>query len=76
VAVAAGVPVAPETLVPEDWRQEVYARTRVAAPRRMTDGRTPQWASFEDAGYDPADRLDQAVIATRRAVFPLHGLLP
>jgi acetoin utilization protein AcuC len=76
VAIAAGVPVAPETLVPEEWRQEVYARTMAAGPLRMTDGRTPQWASFEDAGYDPADRLDQAVIATRRAVFPLHGLLP
>ncbi|MEE4546317.1 acetoin utilization protein AcuC [Streptomyces sp. V4-01] len=76
VAVAAGAPVAPETLVPEEWRQEVYARTRAQAPLRMTDGRTPVWASFEEAGYDPADRLDQAVIATRRAVFPLHGLLP
>jgi acetoin utilization protein AcuC len=76
VAIAAGVPVAPETLVPEDWRQEVYARTMAAGPLRMTDGRTPRWESFEDAGYDPADRLDQAIIATRRAVFPLHGLLP
>lgn len=42
----------------------------------MTDGRTPQWRDFVDAGYDPADRLDQAVLATRRAVFPAHGLLP
>lgn len=76
VAIAAGVPLAPETLVPEEWRQEVYARTRATAPQRMTDGRTPSWASFAEAGYDPADRLDQAVLATRRAVFPLHGLLP
>jgi acetoin utilization protein AcuC len=42
----------------------------------MTDGRPAVWESFEEAGYDPADRLDQAVIATRRAAFPLHGLLP
>ncbi|MCL2550679.1 MAG: acetoin utilization protein AcuC [Actinomycetia bacterium] len=76
VAIAAGVPLAPQTMVPEEWRQEVYARTRATAPLRMTDGRSPQWSSFEDAGYDPADRLDQAVLATRRAVFPLHGLLP
>jgi acetoin utilization protein AcuC len=76
VAIAAGVPVAPETLVPEEWRHEVYAKTRATAPLRMTDGRTPAWASFADTGYDPADRLDQAVLATRRAVFPLHGLLP
>ena len=26
-------------------------------------------------GYDPADRTDQAVLATRRAVFPLRGML-
>jgi acetoin utilization protein AcuC len=76
VAIAAGVPLAPETMVPEEWRQEVYARTRATAPLRMTDGRSPRWSSFGDAGYDPADRLDQAVLATRRAVFPLHGLLP
>jgi acetoin utilization protein AcuC len=76
VAIAAGAPVAPETAVPEEWRAEVYARTRAVAPLRMTDGRPAVWESFEEAGYDPADRLDQAVIATRRAAFPLHGLLP
>ena len=76
VAIAAGVPVAPETPVPEEWRHEVYARTRAVGPLRMTDGREPKWADFESAGYDPADRLDQAVLATRRAVFPHHGLLP
>ena len=40
---------------------------------RMTDGRTPSWRAWED-GYDPADRLDQAVLATRRSAFPLRGL--
>jgi acetoin utilization protein AcuC len=76
VAIAAGVPVAPETHVPADWRKEVYAMTRAQAPLRMTDGRQPQWSSFEESGYDPASRLDQAILATRRAVFPLRGLLP
>jgi acetoin utilization protein AcuC len=76
VAVAAGVPLEPRTPVPEEWRHEVYARTRQEAPRRMTDGGDGRWRGFEEAGYDPADRLDQAVLATRRAVFPLHGLLP
>ncbi|MEU9383964.1 acetoin utilization protein AcuC [Streptomyces sp. NPDC048279] len=75
VAIAAGREIAPETLVPEAWRQEVYARTRQLGPGRMTDGRWPVgWAEWE-AGYDPADRLDQAVLATRRAVYPLRGLL-
>ncbi|WP_031524049.1 acetoin utilization protein AcuC [Streptomyces sp. NRRL F-5123] len=76
VAIAAGEPLAPGTQVPEEWRHQVYARTRQPAPLRMTDGREPRWTGFEEAGYDPADRLDQAVLATRRAVFPLHGLLP
>ncbi|MEU9575917.1 acetoin utilization protein AcuC [Streptomyces chilikensis] len=76
VAVAAGRPVAPETAVPENWRQEVYALTRQPGPRRMTDGRWPvTFREWED-GYDPADRLDQAVLATRKAVYPLRGLMP
>lgn len=76
VAVAAGRPVAPETLVPEGWRQEVYALTRQAGPRRMTDGRWPVTFREWGDGYDPADRLDQAVLATRKAVFPLRGMMP
>ncbi|WP_381795267.1 acetoin utilization protein AcuC [Streptomyces niveus] len=74
VSIAAHAPIDPESAVPEEWREEVYARTRESAPRRMTDGRTPNWQAW-DAGYDPADRLDQAILATRRAVFPLRGLL-
>ncbi|MBV2354953.1 acetoin utilization protein AcuC [Streptomyces sp. J2-1] len=76
VGIAAGREIAPETVIPEGWRQEVYARTRRLGPQRMTDGRWPvSYASWE-SGYDPADRLDQAVLATRRAAFPLRGLLP
>ncbi|MBO8196609.1 acetoin utilization protein AcuC [Streptomyces oryzae] len=76
VAIAAGAPVPRETEVPAEWRQEVYARTGNAGPpQRMTDGLEPRHRGW-DEGYDPADRLDQAVLATRRAVFPAHGLLP
>ncbi|WP_171112698.1 MULTISPECIES: acetoin utilization protein AcuC [Streptomyces] len=75
VGIVAGREVAPEAMIPEEWRHEVFARTRQLAPVRMTDGRWPvSWRGWE-AGYDPADRLDQAVLATRRAVFPLRGLL-
>ncbi|RDG36840.1 acetoin utilization protein AcuC [Streptomyces corynorhini] len=74
VGIAAHAPVDPESLVPAEWRDEVYARTRQLGPGRMTDGRKPGWEPWE-AGYDPADRLDQAVLATRKAVFPLRGLL-
>ncbi|MCM2578269.1 acetoin utilization protein AcuC [Streptomyces meridianus] len=76
VAIAAGRPIAPESEVPEEWRHAVYARTMQMAPLRMTDGRRPEWRDFDDAGYDPGDRLDQAVLATRRAVYPAHGMLP
>ncbi|MGK5640477.1 acetoin utilization protein AcuC [Streptomyces sp. URMC 126] len=75
-AVAAGRPVEPGTAVPEDWRHEAYRRTRQWGPLRMTDGLRPEWRDFTAYGYDPADRLDQAILATRRAVFPAHGLLP
>jgi acetoin utilization protein AcuC len=40
----------------------------------MTDGQEPVALSF-DAGYDPRDRVDAAILATRKAVFPYHGLL-
>lgn len=73
-AIAAGRDIEPTAAVPEEWRQEVFARTRQLGPGRMTDGRDASWKPW-DAGYDPADRLDQAVLATRRAAFPLRGLL-
>ncbi|MFD4763936.1 acetoin utilization protein AcuC [Streptomyces sp. NPDC058439] len=74
VGIAAHAPVDPESVIPASWRDEVYARTRQPGPARMTDGRIPSWKSWEE-GYDPADRVDQAVRATRRAAFPLRGLL-
>lgn len=76
VAIAAGRPVEPETELPEDWRAEVFARGRRMVPGRMTDGRWPvSWSAWEN-GYDPATRVDQAIRATRNAVFPLRGMLP
>ncbi|SOD66448.1 acetoin utilization protein AcuC [Streptomyces zhaozhouensis] len=74
VGIAAHAPVEPETEVPEEWLQRVFALTRGDGPRRMTDGRAPRWADW-GSGYDPADRVDQAILATRRAVYPHHGLL-
>jgi acetoin utilization protein AcuC len=76
VAIAAGQPIPPEAETPQEWRHEVYRHTRQLGPARMTDGRDGRFPRFEQSGYNPADRLDQAVLATRRAVFPLHGLLP
>jgi acetoin utilization protein AcuC len=76
VGIAAGAPVPPDTEVPASWRESVYARTgSPVAPQRMTDGREPVCRMWSE-GYDPADPLDRAVQATRKAVFPAHGLLP
>lgn len=69
LAIVGGQPLAPQTAVPEAWR----ARIGEHAPRTMTDGAEATYLDFED-GYSPADRLDQAILATRRAVFPEHGL--
>ncbi len=75
MAELAGHPIDPRTPVPEEWLQHVQAVTGVRGPVSMTDGETPvvtDWAS----GYDPGSQLDQAILATRRAVFPHHGLEP
>ncbi|NMO54146.1 acetoin utilization protein AcuC [Actinoplanes sp. TBRC 11911] len=75
LAVATGEPLDPATRTPETWRRMAGQRWPSAEPpRSMTDGRDPvveQWTP--GLGDDPVDR---AILATRRAVFPLHGLDP
>jgi acetoin utilization protein AcuC len=39
----------------------------------MTDGAPAEYPPFE-SGADPADPVDQAILATRQAVFGRHGL--
>ncbi|MGZ4591001.1 MAG: acetoin utilization protein AcuC [Actinomycetes bacterium] len=73
IAEAAGAPIDPLTETPAEWREHVASRLGAVAPLRMTDGATPRWSSWSD-GYDPADPVDRAVLATQRAVFPAHGL--
>jgi acetoin utilization protein AcuC len=75
VAVAADATTAPATPVPEAWRDYVRERHGIEAPRLMGDGADTWWRSWE-VGYDPSDDLDRTVMATRKAVFPLHGLDP
>ncbi|MFI7462963.1 acetoin utilization protein AcuC [Nonomuraea sp. NPDC049646] len=75
IAEAAGHPVDPATPTPEAWRQYVRERTGETPPLTMTDGRNPEFRDIS-GGYDPADPIDRAVMATRQAVFPLHGLDP
>jgi acetoin utilization protein AcuC len=75
LAEAAGRPLDPATPTPGTWRAYVTRRTGGPAPELMTEGTEPGYVPFE-AGFDPADPVDQAIRATRTAVFPEHGLTP
>jgi acetoin utilization protein AcuC len=75
LAEAAGQPIDPGKRVPAPWRDYVAQRTGLAAPQRMTDGAPARFEPFE-SGFNPSDPVDRAIMATRNAVFPLHGLVP
>ena len=75
LAEAAGRPIDPRARIPASWRKYALGRTGREAPEVMTEGSEPEFARFE-AGYDPADPVDRAIIAIRSAVFPEHGMMP
>src|SRR5271166_1836213 len=75
LAEAAGCPIDPRVRIPASWREYAFRRTGRQAPEVMTEGSEPEYARFE-AGYDPADPVDRAIIATRSAIFPEHGMMP
>jgi len=78
LAEAAGRRVEPGTPVPAEWAEEVRARgLRTRPPTEMTErdpDRPIAWRPWEPGDADTP--LDRAVVATRRAVYPLHGLDP
>jgi acetoin utilization protein AcuC len=57
--------------VPESWRAAVGE----SAPLTMSDGSDAGFRPF-DADFTPHSRVDQAILATRQAVFPELGLDP
>lgn len=75
LAIATGRPIALDHPVPESWRMYVSSTLGQQAPRRMSDGGDISFREW-DSGYDPADWLDRAILATRKTVFPFHGLDP
>jgi acetoin utilization protein AcuC len=75
LAEAAGHPIDPGTPIPGYWREYAGRRAGGELPQVMTDGRTPTFEPFE-SGYNPADPVDRAIMATRKAVFPEHGMMP
>jgi acetoin utilization protein AcuC len=75
LAEAVGQPIDPGAPTPLRWREYTAQRTGLQAPDQMTDGASTEFEPFE-SGYNPSDPVDRAIMATRNAVFPLHGLMP
>lgn len=75
VAISAGVRIDPSTEIPPAWRDAVGAVLDGDIPATMTDGRDVAFRSWVD-GFDPENAVDRAILATRRSVFPWHGLDP
>ncbi|MEO5744658.1 MAG: acetoin utilization protein AcuC, partial [Terracoccus sp.] len=76
-AIAAHAPIKVTEAVPQGWLDHVEQLTGRPGPRRMGDLSAedgPLWWRSWDMGYDPSSEVDRAVMATRSAVFPLHGL--
>lgn len=79
LAIAAHTPVRVETEVPVAWREYARERTGRSGPARMGDldaERLPIWVRPWAMGHNPEDPVDRAIMATREAVFPEHGLDP
>ena len=75
LAVATGEPVDPATLTPPAWRSLAKARRPDReVPLRMTDDADASYEPWQPTG-EP-DAVDRAIMATRKAVFPPHGLDP
>jgi acetoin utilization protein AcuC len=75
LAVATGEPLDPAALTPPDWRSLAQSRRpKRQVPLRMTDDADAAYEPWQPTG-EP-DAVDRAIIATRKAVFPLHGLDP
>ena len=75
LAEAAGQPVDPRAQTPPAWREYAQARTGEPAPEWMTDWEPAAYRPLQD-GYDPSDHVDRSIMATRKAIFPHHGLDP
>ncbi|KGN33923.1 acetoin utilization protein AcuC [Knoellia sinensis KCTC 19936] len=78
-AIAAHSPLPPTTAVPEEWRahvRDLFGREAPSTMGDLPDSELPIWVRPWGAGHNPDRSPDDAILATRQAVFPLHGLDP
>lgn len=75
VAVSLGRALPADTQIPATWQELASRLTGAEVPTTMSEGGEVSFRPWLD-GYDPADPVDQAIMATRRAAFPHHGLEP
>ena len=67
-------PLDPDIATPDSWLELVFRRTGREGPKRLTDGTEPAYHPWDAGEGDADDPVDRAIAATRRAVFPDHGL--
>jgi acetoin utilization protein AcuC len=70
LAIAAETPIDPATPTPLGWRTLAHELTGEKAPEVMTDAEQTPRKSLSSV----KERTDRAIMATRGAVFPSHGL--
>ncbi len=76
LAIATGDPLDPQLSTPKPWRELATARCpHRRVPERLTDGGDVRYTPWVP-GFESVDAVDQAILATRSAVFPLLGLDP
>jgi acetoin utilization protein AcuC len=75
LAIVTGEPIDPATPTPDSWQNLAHRRRPSRdVPAWMTDRSSATWTAWQP-GQTP-DAVDRAIVATRNAVFPLHGLDP
>jgi acetoin utilization protein AcuC len=75
LAIVTGEPLDPALRTPGEWQELAHQRRPTReVPLRLTDGCDASFVSWQPG--DEPDAVDRAILATRKAVFPLHGLDP
>jgi acetoin utilization protein AcuC len=66
--------IEPATALPEEWMAHVRRiAPNSSVPTHMSDGGDPEFVPWDGALVQP---VDAAILRTRHAAFPLHGLDP